>query len=139
MGVGGFSKTIATEKGNYIVNQSIGQASVIGTYFKNGYTLRQGFQQPFVSPGTVLILPENKLNAILYPNPFHQSINILFNGLITNDVIVTVSDIMGKNILSRRLPSSQLINLPLEYLPDGIYFLKIIAEKKQFNTTLIKQ
>jgi len=138
-GVSGFSKTILTSKWSYIVNQSIGQSSVIGTFDKNGYTIRQGFQQPFLSARIVQPLPENNLKATIYPNPFRQSINVSFDDPITKDLFVIISDIMGRIIFSQKLPASQLINLPLDYIPNGIYVLKITAENKQFIANLIKQ
>lgn len=41
-GVSGFSSTVSINNKNYIIEQSIGQTSTIGTFTTNGYTLRQG-------------------------------------------------------------------------------------------------
>jgi hypothetical protein len=139
MGVSGLSKTILTSKGSYIVSQSIGQSSVIGTFNNNGYTVSQGFQQPFISARIVQPPTENNLKVTLYPNPFRRSINISFDDPITNDIFVILSDMMGRIIFSQKFPASQLIYMPLAYIPDGIYIIKINTENKVFISNIIKQ
>jgi hypothetical protein len=51
-GVSGSSSTISINNTinnkNYIIQQSIGQASVIGTFNNTEYAIRQGFTQPDV-------------------------------------------------------------------------------------------
>ena len=139
LGVSGSSKTIISYKGRYIISQSIGQAGVIGTYINNGFAIRQGFQQPVIS--TRIVKPSDMvhLKATIFPNPFNQSVNILLEDLVTNEVVVIISDLTGRNIFLQKFPASRIINLSLEYLPGGIFFLKIITDNKQFVSTLIKQ
>ncbi|MEW7290837.1 T9SS type A sorting domain-containing protein [Aquimarina sp. 2304DJ70-9] len=139
VGVGGSSKTMITNTGNYSVSQSIGQSSVIGTYSKNGYTIRQGFQQPFLSAKIISPITTSNLKAVLYPNPFQQSVNISFNTPITNQVNIVLIDIMGRTIRSQEFPASQLIALPLEEISDGTYFLKVSSGNKKFTAKLIKE
>ncbi len=139
VGVGGSSKTIIANTGNYNISQSIGQSSVIGTYSKNGYTIRQGFQQPFLSAKIISIPNRDDLRAVLYPNPFQQSINISFNTPITNQVSIILFDITGRTIRSQEFSASQLIALPLEEISDGTYFLKVSSGNKKFTAKLIKE
>ena len=142
LGVNGLSKTINTNTATYFVQQSIGQASVIGTYSKNGYTIRQGFLQPLSSGIKVQSVlennPENNLKVVLYPNPFQQSINISINEYIINDVSIVIYNISGKIVFSEKHFESQLINISLDYLPKGDYIIKITTENKQFVSKLIK-
>ena len=139
VGINGLSKTLNTNKETFFIQQSIGQASVIGTYSKNDYTIRQGFLQPI---NTIKILPvnteEENLNLVLYPNPFHQSLNISINEYITNDLFIVIYNISGSIVFSKKYAASQQINIPLNYLPKGDYFLKITTEDKKLVSKLIK-
>ena len=139
LGINGLSKTITTNKGTYLFRQSIGQVSVIGTYTKNNYTIRQGFQQPLYSVKKVQPILENTLNANLYPNPFQQSLNISFGEKITNNLFVVIYNLSGKIIFSNKYPASQQINLLLDDIPNGNYILKINTENKQLVAKILKQ
>ena len=138
LGMNGLSKTITTNKGTYLLRQSIGQASVIGTYTKNNYTIRQGFQQPLHSKEKVQILPENQLKANLYPNPFQQLLNITFDEAINDDLFVVVYNLSGKIVFSKKHPASQQLNLLLSYMTKGNYILKITTKNKQLLAKITK-
>ncbi len=137
VGVGGSSKTFQTSKGTYVVSQSIGQSSVIGTSTSNGYYLRQGFQQPHkrikVTKSTY-----SSLKAIVYPNPFDYNIQISFNESISEDITIDVYDISGKLVYSKHFSPSKKIRINLENLSSGSYILKAISNGKLFNSKLIK-
>jgi hypothetical protein len=45
-GVAGSLENVSLNNKQYVVQQSIGQASAIGTFYDNDYILRQGFIQP---------------------------------------------------------------------------------------------
>jgi len=139
VGLAGTSKTITTNTGKYSLAQSIGQSSAIGTYSKNGYTIRQGFQQPFISAKIISPFTESNLNAVIYPNPAKQSINISFNTSITNQINIVLFDIMGRTIRSQEFSASQLVTLPLDDISDGTYFLKVSAGGKKLTAKLIKE
>lgn len=139
VGAGGSSQTVTSHNKTYFVSQSIGQSSVIGTYTKNGYTIRQGFQQPPHSFKIGSLNKESDLKATIFPNPFHQSIYIAFIDLIENDVSVILHDISGRLVLKETFAASQLITLPLEGIAIGDYILNIITGKKHLSTSIIKQ
>ena len=119
-------------------SESIGQSSVIGTFQNGGYTLLQGYQQP-VFKQALIDSELNTLNALVYPNPFDESLTILIYDLILQDIYLEVTDISGRNIISKRIPPSQLFNLEASYLPGGIYLIKIKSGNKQFAAKSIKQ
>jgi len=76
LGSSGSSHVITTSKGKYSISQSIGQSSVIGTHFSNGYYLRQGYQQPLNKISVIKEL-NGSLNALVFPNPFEESVLFL--------------------------------------------------------------
>jgi hypothetical protein len=139
LGRSGLSEIIATDKGSYYVSQSIGQESVIGTYSKNNHIIRQGFQQPLISAKNILVPTKNRLKAKLYPNPFKQSINVLFEDLIKEKLKVTIDNLSGGVLYSKTYPQSQLLELHLNFLPSGNYILKITSDHKFLISEIIKQ
>ncbi|MDX2415058.1 MAG: T9SS type A sorting domain-containing protein [Bacteroidales bacterium] len=138
LGIGGVSNTVIADKGTYYISSSIGQSSVIGTFGKGGYYLRQGFQQPTIS-ATVLRSPfENALSAKLYPNPFSRSISITFDEIIDEDIFVSIYNVSGGIVFSKKLPASQLIVLRTDDIFGGIYILRIKTGSKILRAQLIK-
>lgn len=97
-GISGSSETIYTGTNTYIIQQSIGQTSAIGTFKSNDYTFRQGFIQPNV----MAVIKDKNIPLILkitiYPNPFEKDISLSFNEEIKDEVIITVFDITGRLI-----------------------------------------
>lgn len=138
LGVGGSSNTVTLKDGQYSVSQSIGQSSVIGTYNKNGYYLRQGYQQPLSDIKVVKAFDDNDLLAKIYPNPFEEFVSITFSEVIKKDISVLVFDVSGKLVYSRKFQPTQNIQLNLEKVSGGNYILKMISGGKSFNAKLIK-
>lgn len=138
LGTGGSSKTVSTTKGTYRISQSIGQSSVIGTSFGNGYYLRQGFQQPHKKIKVVATSKNNSLKALVYPNPFEAKIIINFNENLDTDIAVQLFDVSGKLVYKKLFSPSKRIELNLTSLSAGSYMLKAISEEKLFNSKLIK-
>ncbi|GAA4885204.1 T9SS type A sorting domain-containing protein [Flaviramulus aquimarinus] len=138
LGIGGSSNTVTTKNGAYSVSHSIGQSSVIGTHYNNGYYLRQGYQQPLNKIKVVEEFSNNDLLAKIHPNPFEQFVSISFNEAMENDISVLVFDVSGKLVYSRKFQPSQKIKLNLESIPNGNYILKALSNSKSFNAKLIK-
>lgn len=139
VGISGYSKSIDANGKIYSVSQSIGQSSVINTFISNGYTLLQGYQLAYI-PLHINQLPiDNNLKAVLFPNPFYESIQVSFEDQITNDIVVVVFDMMGRTIHRQTFSPSQLIKIDLTHIPGGIYVLKVTVENKQFIAKPTKQ
>lgn len=137
-GTGGSSQVVNTNKGRYIIHQSIGQSSVIGTSQNKGFYLRQGFQQPIQ---TIKVVKESKLAsfvASVYPNPFEKTVSVAFQEKTSTDVYISVYDVTGKRLFQNVFSPTSLVNLELSAIPSGTYFLNISSNKNQFTTKLIK-
>ena len=133
LGSSGSSQTVVTSKGTYKVSQSIGQSSVIGTYSKNGYVLRQGYQQPLTK---VKLTSEFdfSLKAEVHPNPFNQAITITFSDTMRKDISVLMYDVNTKVIHAQEFLPAQQVELRIKDISSGTYFLKVLSGKKHFNT-----
>lgn len=138
VGVGGSSKILQTSKGKYIVSQSLGQSSVIGTSSKNGYYLRQGFQQPH---SKIVIKKSNEsssLKALVFPNPFEERITISFKETLTVKVIVEIHDVIGKLVYKGQFLPSRTIQINLNNLSTGSYVLNAMSGSRTLNSKVIK-
>ncbi len=138
-GISGSSETVSTETNTYIIQQSIGQTSAIGTFNSSNYTLRQGFIQPNV---LAIIKDENiplNLQITIYPNPFEHNISLSFNEEIKDNVSISIFDMAGRSIFSKRYSENQQIDVQLDFLPSGAYIIKAIANHKQFISKIIKK
>ncbi|GAB1856342.1 hypothetical protein MHTCC0001_11770 [Flavobacteriaceae bacterium MHTCC 0001] len=138
IGIGGSSKTMQTLKGKYVVSQSVGQASVIGTSSKNGYYLRQGFQQPHKKIKIVKSTESSTLNATAYPNPFGEIVTIAFDENTAEDIVIEIHDINGKRVYARTVQPLKKIQLHLKNLSTGSYMLRAASGGKVFSSKLIK-
>ena len=76
----------------------------------------------------------------IYPTPTSSILIIEFDKMTENDIPFELVDISGQSriqfTISANLPS---FDLPLEDLPDGIYFIRSLSETLPFNHKVIKQ
>jgi len=137
-GVAGSSENISYNNKQYVVQQSIGQASVIGTFYDSDYTLRQGFIQPNVLAKIIdKAIPLN-LAAVIYPNPFTESVTLAFSEKINDTVQVSVFDLLGRLVFSKSYAADQNINVQFNNLSVANYIIKVTANNKQFIKKILK-
>ena len=138
-GVAGSSETISANNKTYIIQQSIGQASAIGTFSTENYTVRQGFIQPDVlSKIRDIAIPLN-LEAVVYPNPFVEGVTLSFSEQITDKVEVAVFDVLGRMVFSKSYAAQQKVQVQFENLSVANYILKVTANNKQFIKKILKK
>jgi hypothetical protein len=138
-GVSGSSELISSNNQQYVVQQSIGQASAIGAFSDENYTLRQGFIQPNVLAKIIdkdILL---SLDAVIYPNPFVEIVAISFSEQITDKVEVAVFDALGRMVFSKSYEGTQKLNVEFNNLSVANYILKVTANNKQFIKRIIKK
>jgi len=138
MGVSGSSETIKIKNKTYLVQQSIGQSSAIGTFVSSGLVLRQGFIQPNVMAKIVSKSSPTNLEAIVYPNPFFESISLSFNEEITSKISVEVFDPTGRLVYAKDFNPIQKLDIGLGQFPVSNYILRVQANEKQFVKKIIK-
>lgn len=138
-GASGSSENLNVNNKAYLVQQSIGQASVIGTFYDKDYILRQGFIQPNVLAKIIDLGIPLSLEAIVYPNPFVESVTISFSEQITGEVAVAVFDLLGRQVFSKSYTANDKLKLDLSRLPVTGYILKVIGNNKQFIKKLVKK
>lgn len=138
VGSSGSSSKVNVNGKMVLIQQSVGQASIIGTSKKNGCTLIQGFQQPLLSVLNTPKAEENKLYGALYPNPFENSLEIKFDEEVEGVFLISIYDTNGKLSYSKIQNAEQKIQLNLSSLKSGEYFLKINCKNKTLISKIIK-
>jgi hypothetical protein len=139
LGSSGSSENLTVNNKQYVVQQSIGQASVTGTFYDDNYTLRQGFIQPNVSAQIIDVAIPLSLEATVYPNPFVESVSISFTEQIIGEVEVVVFDLVGRQVFSKNYKANQLVNVQFNALPVTSYIFQVTANNKQFIKILLKK
>jgi hypothetical protein len=136
--ISGSSKNIAANGKTYVMQQSIGQASTIGTFYTKEFIARQGFLQPQVAAYTKGIAIPLSLDANVYPNPFAESITIDFSEQINDIIDVTVFDALGRIVFSNSYSGGQKVKVDFFNLPPAYYLLKVTANYRLFMKKIIK-
>ena len=137
-GFAGSSENISANNKTYVVQQSVGQASVIGTFYETDDTFRQGFIQPNVLAKIIdADIPLN-LDAIIYPNPFTENVTLSFSEKINNTVEVSVFDLLGRLVFSKSYAADQNVNVQFSSLSVANYIFKVTANNKQFIKKILK-
>lgn len=138
-GVAGSSENISVNNKNYVVQQSIGQSSVIGTFYQGDDTFRQGFIQPNVLAKIIDVAIPLNLAAVIYPNPFTESVTLSFSEKINDTVEVSVFDLLGRLVFSKSYAADQSINVQFNSLSVANYIIKVTANNKQFIKKILKK
>lgn len=75
----------------------------------------------------------------LYPNPVQNNLNIDFSTLPGSEVNVTVFTPQGKQVYqTKRSPETSRMQLKLNELPQGVYFVRIITNEQQVVKKITK-
>lgn len=139
--IAGSSENITVNNQQFVVQQSIGQSSVIGTFFYNNYSVRQGFIQPnslLLDTSLSADFFRSNLKGNVHPNPFDNSLTISFSKKIEGEINIDVFDLLGRLVISEKQPAKQSVLIQLKSLPSATYILKIRANKNQFIKKIIK-
>jgi len=80
-----------------------------------------------------------RINISIYPNPTSDVVNIQFDETI-NGGVLQLFDQLGRLILQETISDSEYLKIiPVNQLPEGIYFIKIIAGDQRFSEIIIVQ
>jgi hypothetical protein len=134
----GSSHFVYANNKSFYLQESIGQTSVIRTFSTQYYSLRQGFLQPV----NAAFLNDNittTLDAIVYPNPFTQTVNISFNEPIFDVLNIYISDLMGRIVYSNTFNPNQILTIELNDVTNGVYLLHVRMRQKSLISKIIRQ
>jgi hypothetical protein len=119
-------------------------SSTVATY--TGWTPGSSFWVSSYYIDDVLVTPCDSLTGIneikekkqfsIYPNPFNNYFEIKTDKEFIYSA--TITDIYGNTMFNEPLINSMNKIIELEKLANGIYFLKLVTSKSQYNFKLIK-
>ena len=138
LGINGSSHFVYANTTSYFIQESIGQGSVIRTYESGQYSLRQGFLQP-IDGSTLTSSQDDELNAAIYPNPFDNEINVLFDDVISDVLYVTIFDITGRLVFERTYSPTEALLIRVQDVSSGHYLLNIRMRSQTLTAKLIKR
>ena len=95
-----------------------------------------------INDDAVTDVTEELINTqmFLYPNPATDILNIRFNQTIGNDAVILISDIQGR-LLGQQATgqNAELLQIDLDGLSDGIYFVTVKTEQSVLTEKFIVQ
>jgi len=131
------SSSNLSDKENHLVQQSVGQLSVIGTFQSENYNILQGFIRPsFLS--AEIVKEDTNVNALIFPNPFQNQVSISFSTIMDEPLNIFIYDMLGREVYSEQKEASQKIDIVLNNLANASYIINVISGKKHFKATIIK-
>ncbi|RYD94729.1 MAG: T9SS type A sorting domain-containing protein [Sphingobacteriales bacterium] len=83
-------------------------------------------------------LDNNFSNALIYPNPTADHLNVKLLDALTENSVLTILDISGRNLQQQQVAKGQL-NIPVDVknLPSGRYFIKISNNGTVINQSFV--
>lgn len=91
-----------------------------------------------VNDQTVGISTVDKTSGfIVFPNPVANELNLFLNG-IENGALITVSNMLGKELSTTR-NQSEKVKLNTTLLPEGVYFVSVESQKGKITKRFIKR
>lgn len=89
---------------------------------------------------TSITPPSQNLIVNLIPNPTKDEINLVFKfALRTANIQITIIDIQGRRVSSKDHMASEVLTLNLAYLPEGAYWVEIVAGEDRVIKKVIKR
>lgn len=139
-GLGGLTSQVNVNNRSLVVQQSVGQGSVIGTYSSGTHKIRQGFIQPSNQRSSLAGKDDlSKLNAAVFPNPFSSRITIEIVDIVKGSVVVSMHDVTGRMVFLNEFPANQILEIDAAGLRSGIYIIKVTSQSKFFSSKLVKR
>lgn len=112
------------QNGSMFIQQTAGQASLVGNQVTENTGLRQGFIQPIQ-----FVEEQNELNVLLYPNPNKGEFSFLVNENSDEHINYFLFDQNGKLLVQSESLPNQLTPISIENPSPGMYHLKVTAGK----------
>jgi hypothetical protein len=118
----------------FAIHDTVAPDPPIGNYFiVDGVTLS----------GTVGVEEKTEsLHATIYPNPCTDQVSIDISNIGTNNAELFIYDLKG-DVVKKLSASSATVDFNWKFsvadLPDGMYAIRVVNEKKQWVSRLVKE
>lgn len=92
-------------------------------------------------PFALSVYDVKKEKIEIFPNPASNFLNIKFNEILDkNDIQIKIMDLTGKIVLKENIKtksSKEIVNISLDSLINGIYFISIYYDERLVNKKII--
>ena len=97
----------------------------------------------FNTSGTIKVkistgLNELQSNSEVYPNPFHNKLNVML-GSTVSEAQISIVNLIGEVVYSSKFSNTDQINLNLNTLAKGVYLLQINANESLVSKKIVKE
>ena len=133
-----YNDNSSIQGGNWIMNASMSVPLMNCTLFES----IQLHPSPLCDP---LYFSVNDINnkdfVTIYPNPTSNIVNLRFEDVMEDNTTISLSDIQGKIFLDETINNStdNMLELNLQKLKTGIYFISVKMGNKIFTSKILKQ
>jgi len=83
------------------------------------------------------ILSINTVDLIVFPNPFSEELTVEFSNPTNEKVQINIIDTRGRIVRKYRDLKSNSLVVQKKDLTSGLYYIEILAPKKQYRTPII--
>ena len=127
------SAPFSSEPSTSIVQQCVGQSSVIGSYESDAFNVSQGFVQSFMMAPFTQSQQASNLKVNVYPNPCVDVLHVSFLEPPHESVYIQIFNSMGVPLKhSIYDPKHKIIVIDMNHLMPANYFIKIATSSKQY-------
>lgn len=124
-------------KNKILVQQSIGQLSVIGNFSDSRIKGNQGFLRGISSS---LFFKEEPFLVIPFPNSFSDRIIFRFVPGLSEEASFSIYDLNGKIVYhNSHKPLNNEVSLNLDFLSNAVYLVIIHSGNRALQTRIIKK
>lgn len=135
------SYSAARVNSNIIMVQSVGQSSIVGTKKVGSTVVQQGYLNHVIGvtiKNTDRTIIKEKIDLVVYPNPFIDYIKIVFSEKTKYNVNVQIYDITGRFLFAKEFEPTDLIMLPMNNYSEATYTLLVTSGYETISKKIIK-
>ncbi len=124
--------------GSIIYDYSVGEMTLVSTFYGSNVTLTQGLLQNEKSVPVGVVNTAFAQNTVVYPNPSSSVVNIKFNSPNNGNLTYRLLDMTGKTLISKELEVSYgVMNHEINIAPLAVatYMLEITFSSGGINET----
>lgn len=121
-------------KGQKRVRHSVGQMGVMGSIAQRNHHVSRGFLIPIAgSKGN----EATRVEWALYPVPFKTHVNIDFDTPVSGNLEVRLFDVLGQQLLDRKIDAKQSNRIHLGNLAQAEYVIHVTVMGTTFSKVLV--
>lgn len=132
----------SSTRNDYVIFDNLADENI--TYYRLKQTDFDGIYEIF-RPVIVSCKLSTTEDIVIFPNPAKSQIFVSLTNVVYDEMEVYVYDFLGKQVYAKTLtkgchsPNQEIINVQLNHLADGVYFLKLVSQDFVVSEKFIKK